>query len=189
MTAFCCIPVTRPRRAVYAARSAEWLGWNILTLEDHDRRGPCWVRNELFQQAESQGATVIRFLDDDDLALNLTASEALAMTHETDVVYFDYLKTHPVTVRSQVRLSGDPSIDWMSWLSGNWVARLDALLLLGIRPWDETHSHCEASRMAFRMLRAGLKIKHLPVLGYYWHKRDGRHTDPEMLEARLAVQA
>ena len=180
MSAFCLIPVTRPRRAVYAARSADRLGWQVLTQEDTGHRGPNWVRNELLQVAAARGATVVRFLDDDDLALCITAQEALAMS--VDAMYVDYLVTHPVIVRHRVRQVGDLRQDGYYWLVGNWCARVDALLSLdpGGRPWVDHLPYCEGAQMALKMARAGLKIGFTPKAGYYWHKRlDGLHTAPQ----------
>jgi len=178
-TAFALMPVTRPHRARHALRSAQRLGWNVLGMEDAQGRGPNWVRNDLLRIARSAGATVVRFLDDDDLALGITAEEALAMPG--DVLSCDYLVTHPVLVRTRVRLTGNMEVDSLRWLVGNWAARVEALVSLAPdgRLWGPL-AWCEASVLAHRMAKAGLRITHTPTVGYYWHKRpQGRHALPE----------
>ena len=66
---FCLIPITREESAKQAILSAEQDGWKVRTINDLNREGANTIRERLLDLALSEKATLIRYLDDDDLLL------------------------------------------------------------------------------------------------------------------------
>ena len=156
------MPVTR--NADVAIKSVEADGWTVLSKVDSEKVGANVIRKELLASATE--ATYIRLADDDDIMLP-NREEAIAALVDCDVVYFDYLLTDDGVDR-KIRYTGDLRIDCLNTVPPwSWVAKKSALDLVP-NLFDPNVKYIHGGYTLFEMIKAGLKIKHVPIFAYHW---------------------
>jgi hypothetical protein len=157
----CCVPITRGDTFNPSSITAD--GWEILSEVDTDRKGANVTRASLLQKALAQGTDYIRFADDDDIMLPNSAVAIKELT-DCDVVYFDY-QVNGVPFQ----FSGDIVTDLMHGI-GPWAFVANAKSLVGIDLFDPSLPCIQGEYALLAMLKAGLKIKHVPIQAYNWLK-------------------
>lgn len=143
-----------------AERAARSLSDCDCVLLQHDRsNGQAWARNTLLDLAI--GATVVRYCDDDDVAMNTRRAAYHLIESGADVLAFSY-----IAGSTRVEVPADPlaaAIDSVGpW---SWVARAEALQRV---PWGP-HTFCTGTWHWLAMMDAGLKFAFAPeIWGYHW---------------------
>jgi hypothetical protein len=166
------MPVTRPELLGYASLPIGADGWALLCQIDRGA-GVQATRNSLLTKALSEGAQYIRMADDDDKLLphREHALEALA-DPDVDVAYFDFIFNNR-GASNQILFTGDLEKDSrMIPPPWSWVAKGSALgrLHQECPLFDPAIVRLHGGWVWLRMLQAGLRFKHVPVLAYEWRR-------------------
>jgi hypothetical protein len=169
---YALMPITRPMQSATIHNDCTADGWRVLNMMDQLRIGPQAMRNILLTKAIKAGALYVRFVDDDDRLLphRELAEKAL---ETADVVYFNHEHIWNGQ-RTPFKFSGDPRADLIhSPAPWCWVARCDVLAKLHEEQplWDTTWAIYHGGPTWIRFLKAGLKIVHIPVPAYEWHRQ------------------
>ena len=183
----CIMPVTRLELFRDAIEAIENDGWKVLYEIDNKRtgtNGASAIRNKLLSQIIND-ATYIRFADDDDLMLpnRELAIETLIKNPDIDIVYFDYLLTENDTDRV-VKFTGDLQKDAIMTIPPwGWVARASSLKRVG-EIFNPKLLAVEGGYAFFRLIKAGMKFKHIPHVAYNWRRGNtssslSRHIEVE----------
>lgn len=141
---------------------------DVIVVEDINRRGQAWTRNELLARAPD-GATV-RFVDEDDVAMNTRRMAERLQDSGSDVLAASFISG---SVRETV--PEDPlaaAIDSVGpW---SWVAKVDAIRSI---PWDARRTRSTGTWHWLAMMDAGLRFEFEPDLwGYHWLPQPGGVT-------------
>lgn len=169
---YCLIPTTRPALVDTMIKSAEQDGWTVLTLEGSS--GASNTRELLFEQAISLGAKYIRYADDDDICIyphRETFCYYLDNNPNCDIVYGNFVKTFG-SHTEYIKYAGDFKQDIKQGIGlapWTWVAKASSLAKLN-RIWDPLMAKGQGSWMIIQAALAGLKIEHLPVDVYHYHR-------------------
>ena len=172
----CLIPSTRDLATVtFADDSACADGWEVMILADVNGHGVHKMRESLLARAMARPATqFIRYLDDDDTLLpHLEAVREAFEDPKVGIVYTDAVLKLPSGDTHEIRYTGDPRGDLMDIHPWSWVAR--ASVLADIKRifgyvWNYERQYREGGYCWLQFLMANLNIKHIPVLGYQYHK-------------------
>ena len=171
MNCFCLIPVTRPELAQTIIKSAENDGWLVLTKDG--KFGAADTREALFKDAVSFGAEYVRYADDDDLCLYPHRQQFCEFLDNSDydIVYGNFKNTTRDKT-ADIVFSGDYVRDIREGIGiapWTWVAKAKSLEKLE-RIWDPTMAKGQGSWMILQAASAGLKIAHLPIEVYHYHR-------------------
>lgn len=168
MKNICLIPVTRPSIANNAIKSAESDGWSVITLEDKEKNGPHIIREKLLNIALKEKASIIRYMDDDDILL----PHLQKLNFENnDIIYIDHKIVNNKNSEIII-LSGNPECDALSIHPWSWIAKansLNKIKELNSYLWNPQKPHREGGWCWFNFLQANLKIKHLRTIAYQWN--------------------
>jgi glycosyltransferase involved in cell wall biosynthesis len=176
MKPFCLIASTNRPTLQRTIDSA--YGWEVRVRLDPDRRGAGWSRNRLFESALESGAEYVRFADDDDLVVGENQSLLLAPFDDVsvDLVAFDAVIVTKSGLSPLNRPTPDPTtLLRKSAYPWNFVARTSALSRLrGIngKIFREDVPCRLGSWFWLSALKAGLKVKVVPVVGYIHFDHD-----------------
>lgn len=141
---------------------------DIIVVEDINRRGQAWTRNELLARAPS--GSIVRFVDEDDVAMNTRRMADRLQASGADVLAASFVSG---SVRETVPT--DPlaaAIDSVGpW---SWVAKVDAIRSI---PWDAHRTRSTGTWHWLAMIDAGLRFEFAPDLwGYHWLPQPGGVT-------------
>lgn len=132
----------------------------VIVVEDRQRRGQAWARNELLRQAPP--GSIVRFADDDDVAFSTRT-----MAERLEVSGADILAASFISGSTREIVPTDPlaaAIDSVGpW---SWVARADAIRDVA---WDATKTRATGTWYWLQMMDAGLRFAFAPdIWGYHW---------------------
>lgn len=164
---FCLIPITREESAKQAILSAEQDGWKVRTINDLNREGANTIRERLLDLALSEKATLIRYLDDDDLLLpHLKEIKIIFQNNpELDIIYTNYS-----IYKEQFKLTGNLLIDTIQIAPWSWIARASSVAQIKKPIWDKTKICRQGGWCWLNFLNSNLKIQHYPINAYNWQR-------------------
>lgn len=132
----------------------------VIVVEDRERRGQAWTRNELLRHAPA--GSIVRFVDDDDVAFSTRAMAERLGASGADVLAASFISgsTREIVPTDPLAAAIDSVGPW------SWVARVDAIR--GI-PWDGTKTRATGTWHWLQMIDAGVRFAFAPDLwGYHW---------------------
>lgn len=141
---------------------------DVIVVEDRERRGQAWTRNELLARAPA--GAIVRFVDEDDVAMNTRRMAERLHASGADVLAASFVSG---SIRETVPT--DPlaaAIDSVGpW---SWVAKVDAIRAI---PWDAARTRSTGTWHWLAMMDAGLRFEFAPELwGYHWLPQSGGVT-------------
>lgn len=131
----------------------------VIVVEDTQRRGQAWTRNELLRAMPPK--CVARFCDDDDIAMSSHMMEKLLWDSCKDVLAGSFISgTTPVEVPADPLEAAIDSVG--PW---SWAAHSDVLRNL---PWEDW-SFGSGTQYWLKMMKANARFGFAPQLWvYYW---------------------
>jgi hypothetical protein len=142
------------------------LGLPHLVELDTAGEGPAVVRNRLVEQAGTQW---VLFLDDDDLLLPNYLDAVRPYLAEADVVYTDWRLTG-ATEPQPMPYFDEYLLPHQNFIPVTACVRVAAFQAVGGFP---TNVHLEDHALWTRMLAAGCRFAHVPVMAW-WYRRQPR---------------